>query len=181
MRSGQMVQVSLDEKALTRAKKILDSLPDEIAVAAYDEGLKAAAKVVQKEAKARAPRGDRSRQLQSMSKSRYWSPVPLNKLIRIKMLGRGLRKGSRQKPAALVGAKSPDGNQINFVHPTDHSSTKIQKYWGKDARTAAPQLRKTKDFLKRAADTTKQQQVRAFTRAIIPAIRKRMTRLKKRG
>lgn len=177
------MEVSIDQRALQRADKILASVPQIIAVAAYDKGLKQAGDVVRNRAKLDAPRsknnpkGGREKQ----SRSFQWDSRPLHQLIRTKVIGRGVRRGSKMPPMALVGALHPWGNQINFIHPNATTvkgkagkTTKKQVYWGK--HTAAQPKNKDNDFLKRAFDVTKSEQVRAFTRALIPEIRKQMGR-----
>ena len=175
-----MIKVQIDQRALKRAEKILASVDDTVAIAAYDAGLKKAGDVVRKKASAMAPRGDRSRQTSKMQSR--WDSRPLNKLIKTKVIGRGVRRGSKVPPSALIGAQHPYGNQINFIHPNATTSrgrsgsrTKKQVYWGKGGVT----VRKQNDFLKRAFDTTRDEQVRAFVRGIVPEIRKNLGR--KRG
>jgi hypothetical protein len=175
-----MIDVTVDRRVLRRAEKILAKVPDEVALAAYDRGLREAGNVVAVRARAKAPRGDRSGQSPVM-RSR-WSQTPLNKLIKVKVIGKGFRKGSTRSPAALVGTKYPDGNQIHFVHPNSGGNgkgkaSKQQIYWGKGGRRTP----KENDFLKEAFDTTRSQQMRAFVRALVPEIRRNLTRAKRGG
>lgn len=180
------MEIEIDQRMLERADRVLKSVPQIVAVAAYDKGLKQAGDVVKKRAKMKAPRSTNNAKggREKQSRSFNWDSRPLHQLIRTKVIGRGVRRGAKVTPMALVGALHPYGNQINFVHPNattvkgkSGTVTKRQVYWGK--HTAVQPKNKDNDFLKRAFDSTKPQQVRAFTRALIPEIRKQLGR--KRG
>ena len=174
-----MIKVQIDGRALRRAEKILAKVDDNVAIAAYDKGLKAAGNVVAKRARSTAPRGDRSRQ---SAKSKHADAFNrrLYQAIAVKVVGAGVRNGTWKRPMALVGVRRPGGNQLNFVHPyaADNGggkATKKQVYWGKGGR----EVSKRNDFLKQAFDNTRTEQVRAFTRALIPEIRRNLSRAKR--
>ena len=167
------VKVEVDRKQFARINRILNMVPDAVAFKVYDKCLKPAGEVVKQRAEELAPRSSATNGRKKMSnKSKaIWSSTPLAKLLGVKVL-RGKRKGG-SNPYALVGPKYPDGNKGNFVHPMV-AQTRKRKYWGRDPVTAPAVTPKDNDFLKRASDETRPQQVRAFTRALIPEIRKAM-------
>lgn len=167
------VKVEIDRKQYARINRILNMVPDAVAFKVYDKCLKPAGQVVAQRAEELAPRSSATGSRKRMSKEsqKIWSQTPLAKMIRVKVL-RGKRKGGAN-PYALVGPIYPDGAKANFIHPMK-AETRQRKYWGRDPVSAPGVTSKDNDFLKRAADETRPQQVRAFTRALIPEIRKAM-------
>lgn len=167
------VKVEIDRKQYARINRILNMVPDAVAFKVYDKCLKPAGQVVAQRAEELAPRSSATQSRNRMSKKAQetWSKTPLAKMIRVKVL-RGKRKGGAN-PYALVGPIYPDGAKANFIHPMV-GQTRRRKYWGRDPVSAPGVTSKDNDFLKRAADETRPQQVRAFTRALIPEIRKAM-------
>lgn len=157
---------------IARINRVLNQLPQTMQFAAYDRALPAAGKVVQQRAKELAPKSSQNpkggAEKWSKKSKQDWSSIPLSDLIIIKVL----RKSRTYDPTVLIGPKFKEGNKANFVAPMEEN-IKQHVQWGKRAGI----LRKENDFLKRAADETKPQQVRAFLSALIPDVRKRLKSL----
>lgn len=180
------VRIDIDRQQYARINRILNKIPQQMQFAAYDKALKPAAQVVQKRAEELAPNGEANRARMSATSAKTWSTtkinkktgqeestqIPLAKLIQTKTIkGKG-----KSDPYALVGPKYPDGNKANFIHPMK-AQVRQRKYWGRESNRAPSVTPKDNDFLKRAADETRSEQLRAFTRALIPAVRKAMQEL----
>lgn len=175
-----MIKLEVDRRDIGRIDRVLQKLPVEVQFSAYDKALRPAARVVVKRAEQLAPRSSQTgtRDKMSSKSKAIWSPIPTAKLFVIKVLkGRKAAKVNTD-PYAMVGPKFPEGNKANFVHPMK-KRTKRQVYWGKSSKVGT--TLKDNDFLKRAADETRAQQLRAFLRALIPDVRKRMEKLAKSG
>jgi len=166
-----VIEIRIDKKSSDRLNKLLGTVPDEVAFAVYDKALPAAGRVVQKRAKENAPRSARNakggREKMSKKSQAAWTSIPLADLIIVKIIGKGKKAGA--PPMALVGPKYPEGNKGNFVHPMKQT-TKRQVLWGK--ATMVGRQPKDNDFLKRAGDETRPQQISAFTREVIKQLRK---------
>lgn len=168
-----MIKVSV-KRDIERINRVLDQLPQQMQFAAHDKALPAAGRVVAERAKENAPRSSQNakggREKMSAKAKATWSPEPLADMIEVKPI----KATKHQDPFVLVGPKFPEGNKANFVHPMK-STTKQQVLWGRRVGNVS----KDNDFLKRAADETKPQQLRAFLRALIPDVRKRLKSLGK--
>jgi len=168
------VKIEIDRQQYARINRILNKIPQQMQFAAYDKALKPAAQVVQKRAAELAPRSTASGSRKKMSKKSQgiWSSRPLATLLKVKVIkGKG-----KSDPYALAGPDFPDGNKANFIHPMK-AQVRQRKYWGRESNRAPSVTPKDNDFLKRAADETRSEQLRAFTRALIPAVRKAMQEL----
>jgi len=168
------VKVEINRQQYTRINRILNKIPQQMQFAAYDKALKPAAEVVQKRAEELAPRSTDNGSRKKMSKKSQgiWSSRPLATLLKIKVIkGKG-----KSDPYALAGPDFPKGNKANFIHPMK-AQVRQRKYWGRESNRAPSVTPKDNDFLKRAADETRSEQLRAFTRALIPAVRKAMQEL----
>jgi len=168
-----MIKVSV-QSHIGRINKVMAMIPQQMQFAAYDRALPAAGRVVAQRAKELAPRSAQNpkggRANMSAKAKAIWSAEPLADMIAIRPV-RG--KKAAGDPYILVGPRFPEGNKANFVAPMK-SSVKEQVNWG----TRVGKKNKDNDFLKRAADETKPQQLRAFLSALIPDIRRRLKTLK---
>jgi len=165
-----MIKISVKQD-IARVNRVLNEIPQQMQFAAHDKALPAAGRVVAQRARENVPRSSSTGTRKKMSqKARAaWSPEPLADMIEVKRV-----KNRKQfDPYVLVGPRFPEGNKANFIHPMV-SQTKEQVNWGNRAGIA----RKEQDFLKRAADETKPQQLRAFLQALIPEVRRQLKRLK---
>lgn len=173
------VKVTADIK---RMERILSRLEDELQFAAYDAAIPAATKIVVAAAAKEAPRSAQNpkggREKQTAEAKATWGTQPLYTLISSKKL-----KGRKNGPPAmgLVGARHEGGrgNVANFVHPMaglTRQGTNTRKHvpWGN--KSSATTKMKENDYLKRAVDTTRSQQRRAFAKALIRETRKRLAR-----
>ena len=168
-----MIKVTVD-RDINRINRVLNQIPQQMQFAAFDKALPAAGRVVQKRASGLAPRSSQNnkggREKMSAKAKSIWSAQPIADMIVVKPV-KGRKTGV--DPYTLVGPKFPEGNKANFVHPMK-SNKKQQVNWG----TPAGPANKDNDFLKRAADETIGQQVRAFLSALIPDVRRRLKTLK---
>lgn len=166
-----MIKIRIDKKSSDRLNKLLGTVPDEVAFAVYDKALPAAGKVVQQRAKQLAPRSSQNesggRERMSAKSRSVWSPIPLADLIIVKIIGKGKKAGI--PPAALIGPKFPEGNKANFIHPMKKQTRQYVPWGNKDKAKPKP---KDNDFLKRAGDETRPQQISAFTREVVKQLRK---------
>jgi hypothetical protein len=158
---------------IARINRVLAQVPQQMQFAAHDKALPAAGKVVAQRAKELAPRSSQNpkggRKKMSAKSRTAWSSEPLADMIEVKKV----KSRKEFDPYVLVGPKFPEGNKANFVHPMK-STTKEQVNWGQ----RVGRTNKDNDFLKRAADETIGQQVRAFLSALIPDVRRRLKTLK---
>jgi hypothetical protein len=166
-----MIKVRV-ERDIARINRVLAQIPQQMQFAAFDKALPAAGRVVAQRAKELAPRSATNekggREKMSAKAKATWSAEPLADMIEVKPL-----KATKQNdPYVLVGPKFPEGNKANFIHPMK-STKKEQVLWG---RRVGP-VNKDNDFLKRAADETKPAQLRAFLKALIPDVRRRLKSL----
>lgn len=167
-----MIKVSV-KNDIARVNRVLSQIPQQMQFAAFDSALPAAGRVVAQRAKELAPRSAGNakggRQKMSQKAKTIWSAEPLADMIEVKRV----KKRKEVDPYCLVGPRFPEGNKANFIHPMK-SEKKRQFLWGREAGT----VNKENDFLKRAADETRPQQLRAFLRALIPEVRRRLKTLK---
>jgi len=168
-----VIKVTVD-RDINRINRVLNQIPQQMQFAAFDKALPAAGRVVQKRASELVPRSSQNnkggREKMSAKAKSIWSAQPIADMIVVKPV-KGRKTGV--DPYTLVGPKFPEGNKANFVHPMK-SNKKQQVNWG----TPAGPANKDNDFLKRAADETIGQQVRAFLSALIPDVRRRLKTLK---
>ena len=160
------VRVLFDEKRINR---ILKRFPVEVQIAGYDGGLRPAANIVKSKAEQLAPRSSQtgsSKKWSAKTRASRAGVIPLHRSIKTKLK----RPGQKSPPYAVVGPKRPDGNIAHFVSPLVKNTRQIV-LWGKRTGRVA---RKDDDFMRRAFDTTRAQQKRAFTRGVIVELRKRM-------
>lgn len=153
-----------------RVNRVLNKIPVMVQAAAYDSGLRPAAKVVEKRAKQLAPSsresGSRNKWSASMKASRQ-NVKPLRESISTKVVRKPSGGGN---PYAMAGPERPWGNIAHFISPLKKATREIV-LWG---RKAGRQGRKDNDFMKRAFDETKQAAARAFTRGVIRGVRAKL-------
>lgn len=156
-----------------RINRVLKQIPLKVQFAAYDAGLRPAAKVVEKRSKELAPSSQKSGSRNKWSKSMAASRAgvkPLDQSIKVKVV----RGGSREVPYAMVGPERPQGNVAHFVSPLKKNTREVV-LWGRRTNRTAP---KDDDFMRQAFDETRKQQERAFVRGTIKRVRKELESLK---
>lgn len=160
------------KSSIDKVNRVLNKLPQQMQFAAYDRALPAAGRVVAQRAKENAPRSSQTGTRRKMSQKSLaeWSPEPLADMIEVKSVKGRKTTGD---PYVLVGPRFPEGNKANFIHPMKQS-VKEQVNWG----TPVGKRNKDNDFLKRAADETLPQQLRAFLSKLIPDVRRRLKTLR---
>lgn len=167
-----MIKVTV-KNDFARVNRVLNKIPQQMQFAAYDKALPAAGKVVQERASELAPRSANNpkggAEKWSAKTRADWSSIPLADLIITKLS----KNRSKADPFIMVGPKFNEGNKANFVAPMVESH-KEQVNWGERVGNKS----KNNDFLKRAADETIPAQLRAFLRALIPDVRRRLKTLK---
>lgn len=168
-----MIKVSV-KSDIARVNRVLSQIPQQMQFAAYDKALPAAGDVVAQRAKELAPRSTQNpkggREKMSAKAKAIWSAEPVADMMEVKPV----KKRKDVDPYVLVGPSFPEGNKANFIHPMK-SDNKEQVNWGARKGTR----NKDNDFLKRAADETRPQQIRAFLSRLIPEVRKRLKSLGK--
>ena len=162
-----MIEVKVQFNA-ARINKVLQGIPREMAATAYGKGLPAAAKIAVAAAKQRAPRGEETGTTarQGPKSKSLWGSQSLADLIASKIV-----RPKGWLSYALIGARRPVGNKINFVSPNITETRKVM-LWGNEPVNAMPQRRRHNRFLEQAMDETRSQQQRAFIQAMIRHARK---------
>lgn len=147
-------QVTVSVEGEERILSLLEQLPVLVRASGgpLDKAVKKAANIVAVKARQLAPdgeKGERTRDKQSKKTKAKWTGK-LKRTIRVKLV-----KYERAS-WAIVGPKSPEGNMAHF----NQEKPRRNVLWGK--ATAIKQIRIERNWITKAFDDTKQQQLTAM-------------------
>lgn len=161
--------IKIDIRGDDKLMQLLDSLPKLVVSPGgpLDKAIKSAAKIVESRAKTLAPdsRATGSREKQSKKSKAIWTGK-LNRLVRSKIL---------KYPTAtwaVVGPRSPEGNMASFMQ----EKPRVHVLWGK--ASSLKRYRITRDWISRAYDETRSEQLSAIEASLRQSIDANMKGLK---
>jgi len=149
---------------------MLQQLPNAMQAAAFEKGLRPAAKVVQKRLKELTPRSNKTgttKRWSDSTKRKRQGEMPLWKTTAVKVWR------ARGGPAiGFVGYRWPKGNKAHFIVEGKGKTRKVV-LWGKSTNGVRQKL----DILKRSIDQTRNKAAQAFVGGVRKEVEKQVEKL----